>query len=102
MPGFYTDGEYDLAGFAVGAVKKDRLVNGSAVAEGDVVLGLPSSGVHSNGFSLVRLRSSPFISPPLPSCASSSLPSWPMPASSAHPAPGLCLSPGELQAWRMG
>jgi len=54
MPGFYQPGEYDLSGFAVGAVKKDRLIDGSRVVEGDVILGLPSSGVHSNGFSLVR------------------------------------------------
>ena len=56
MPGFYQPGEYDLSGFAVGAVKKDRLIDGSRVVEGDVILGLPSSGVHSNGFSLVRKR----------------------------------------------
>jgi len=54
MPGFYGPGEYDLSGFAVGSVHKDRVVDGSAVKVGDVVLGLPSSGVHSNGFSLVR------------------------------------------------
>mmetsp|Transcript_28119 Transcript_28119/g.83321 ORF Transcript_28119/g.83321 Transcript_28119/m.83321 type:complete len:393 (-) Transcript_28119:312-1490(-) len=54
MPGFYQPGEYDLAGFAVGAVKKDRVIDGSTIEEGDVVLALPSSGVHSNGFSLVR------------------------------------------------
>lgn len=50
----YKDGEYDLAGFAVGSVDEDRLIDGSKVAAGDVILGLPSSGVHSNGFSLVR------------------------------------------------
>lgn len=54
MPGFYDPGEYDLAGFAVGAVKKDAVIDGSRIAAGDVVLGFPSSGVHSNGFSLVR------------------------------------------------
>lgn len=54
MPGFYADGEYDLAGFCVGSVPKDRVIDGSTVKKGDVVLGLPSSGVHSNGFSLVR------------------------------------------------
>ena len=54
MPGMYPDGEYDLAGFAVGAVEKSRILNGAAVQAGDVVLGLQSSGVHSNGFSLVR------------------------------------------------
>lgn len=54
MPGFYSPGEYDLGGFAVGSVKKDRVVDGSKVKAGDVVLGLKSSGFHSNGFSLVR------------------------------------------------
>lgn len=54
MPGFYSPGEYDVAGFAVGAVKKDAVVDGSRIAEGDVLLGFASSGVHSNGFSLVR------------------------------------------------
>lgn len=54
MPGFYGDGEYDMAGFAVGVVEKDNLIDGSKVSEGDVLIGLPSSGVHSNGYSLVR------------------------------------------------
>ncbi|KXZ47815.1 hypothetical protein GPECTOR_32g427 [Gonium pectorale] len=54
MPGFYQKGEYDLAGFAVGAVKKEKLIDGKNIKAGDVVLGLASSGVHSNGFSLVR------------------------------------------------
>jgi phosphoribosylformylglycinamidine cyclo-ligase len=54
MPGFYAPGEYDLAGFCVGVVEKSALLGGSQVAIGDVVIGLASSGVHSNGFSLVR------------------------------------------------
>src|SRR6185312_208095 len=54
MPGFYPDGEYDLAGFAVGAVDARRIINGKSIRAGDVVLGLPSSGIHSNGYSLVR------------------------------------------------
>ena len=54
MPGMYPPGEYDLAGFAVGAAERDRIIDGSRVEIGDVVLGLASSGLHSNGFSLVR------------------------------------------------
>jgi phosphoribosylformylglycinamidine cyclo-ligase len=54
MPGFYGVGEYDLAGFCVGIVEKERILNGSQVQIGDAVIGLASTGVHSNGFSLVR------------------------------------------------
>ncbi|MFD0619652.1 phosphoribosylformylglycinamidine cyclo-ligase [Paenibacillus sp. GCM10027629] len=54
MPGMYAEGEYDIAGFTVGIVDKKKIIDGSTIAPGDVVLGLASSGVHSNGFSLVR------------------------------------------------
>jgi phosphoribosylformylglycinamidine cyclo-ligase len=54
MPGFYADGEYDLAGFIVGGVERDRIVNGSTLAPGDVLVGLPSTGLHTNGYSLAR------------------------------------------------
>ena len=53
MPGMYTDGEYDIAGFTVGCVEKSNLIDGSKVKAGDVLVGIASSGVHSNGFSLV-------------------------------------------------
>jgi hypothetical protein len=54
MPSFYNIGEYDLAGFAVGVVEKDAIVDGSKIKEGDAVIGLASNGLHSNGYSLVR------------------------------------------------
>ena len=54
MPGMYKTGDYDLAGFCVGAVEKNRIINGSKVKEGNLVLGLTSSGAHSNGYSLIR------------------------------------------------
>ncbi len=54
MPGFYPENEYDIAGFAVGVVDKKKIINGKTIAEGDTLIGLASSGLHSNGFSLVR------------------------------------------------
>ena len=54
MPGFYTDGDYDIAGFAVGIVKKNKIINGKNIKSGNTVIGLRASGVHSNGYSLVR------------------------------------------------
>lgn len=54
MPGLYSDGEYDLAGFSVGVVEKKEIISGEGIEPGDVIIALPSSGVHSNGFSLVR------------------------------------------------
>jgi phosphoribosylformylglycinamidine cyclo-ligase len=54
MPGFYADGEYDVAGFIVGAVSRDAVVNGQGIVPGDVLIGVPSSGLHTNGYSLAR------------------------------------------------
>jgi phosphoribosylformylglycinamidine cyclo-ligase len=54
MPGFYADGEYDIAGFIVGVVDKDQLITGGRIAAGDVLVGVPSSGLHTNGYSLAR------------------------------------------------
>src|SRR3954466_3400221 len=54
MPGFYAEGEYDLAGFIVGAVERSRVIDGRAIVPGDVLIGLPSAGLHTNGYSLAR------------------------------------------------
>src|SRR5215204_5465112 len=54
MPGFYADGEYDLAGFIVGAVDRARVIDGRSLVAGDVLIGLPSTGLHTNGYSLAR------------------------------------------------
>lgn len=54
MPGFYGEGEYDMAGFSVGIADKERIITGEGISEGDVIIGLASSGIHSNGYSLVR------------------------------------------------
>jgi len=54
MPGFYAEGEYDLAGFIVGAVDRARIINGSTLQAGDILIGLPSTGLHTNGYSLAR------------------------------------------------
>lgn len=54
MPGMYREGEYDIAGFCVGVVEKDKIINGSKIGPGDLVIGIASSGLHSNGYSLVR------------------------------------------------
>lgn len=54
MPGFYKEGEYDVAGFAVGVIEKEEIIDGSKIKEGDILIGLRSSGLHSNGYSLVR------------------------------------------------
>jgi phosphoribosylformylglycinamidine cyclo-ligase len=54
MPGFYAEGEYDLAGFIVGVVERERVINGDSVKVGDVLIGLPSLGLHTNGYSLAR------------------------------------------------
>lgn len=54
MPGFYEEDEYDIAGFAVGVVERSRIINGSVICPGNILVGIPSSGLHSNGFSLVR------------------------------------------------
>ncbi len=76
MPGLYREGDYDLAGFSVGAVERDQLLDGQGVRPGDVVVGLASSGLHSNGFSLVRKiveRSGLALSEPAPFAADQSL-----------------------------
>ena len=63
MPGFYDEGKYDIAGFGVGIIEKDDIVNGDKITSGDVLIGLASTGVHSNGFSLVRKLVSDYSSP---------------------------------------
>ncbi len=76
MPGLYREGDYDLAGFSVGAVERDQLIDGQGAQPGDVVIGLTSSGLHSNGFSLVRKiveRSGLALSDPAPFVAEQSL-----------------------------
>ena len=69
MPGFYPVEEYDMAGFAVGVVDKCDIINGEKIVEGDVIIGLPSSGIHSNGYSLVRK-----VFDPVEECAKEFLP----------------------------
>ena len=54
MPGMYTKGEYDLAGFSVGAVDRDKIIDGKNISEGNIIIGIASSGPHSNGYSLIR------------------------------------------------
>ena len=54
MPGFYADGEYDVAGFIVGAVDRAQIIDGKSIVAGDVLIGLPSNGLHTNGYSLAR------------------------------------------------
>ena len=54
MPGFYGEDEYDMAGFSVGIVDKEKIITGDAIKEGNAIIGIPSSGIHSNGYSLVR------------------------------------------------
>ena len=54
MPGFYQEGEYDIAGFSVGIADREKIITGNEIKAGDVIIGLPSSGLHSNGYSLVR------------------------------------------------
>ncbi len=84
MPGMYADGEYDLAGFAVGVVEKERIIDGSTIVAGDVVLGLASSGAHSNGYSLIRRIVADSGSRPRPrhsTASRSAPPCWRLPAS---------------------
>lgn len=61
MPGFYPEDEYDVAGFAVGIVDRKKIIDGTSIKEGDVLLGIPSSGIHSNGYSLVRKLVEPTV-----------------------------------------
>ena len=80
MPGMYPAGEYDLAGFAVGVVEKSKIIDGSTILPGDVVIGIPSSGAHSNGYSLVRKiieRSQPDLDAPFDRSGRQSRGRWP-------------------------